>query len=72
MISDMRAAFSYRWDEWCSIVIPTSNRKKLKNPGKLGHADSPSVLSSIELPDAENGSSIFLRNIDKYLPVDMA
>jgi hypothetical protein len=46
--------------------------EKLKNPGKLDHIDSPSVLSSFELLEAENGSSIFLRNIDNYLSVDMA
>jgi len=72
IISDTRATFSCRWAEWCSIVITTSNREKLKNPGNLGHIDSPSVLSSFELLDAENGSSIFLRNIDNYLSVDMA
>ena len=72
IISGTRATLSYRWAEWCSIVITTSSREKLKNPRKLGHIDSPSVLSSFQLLDAANGSSIFLRNIDNYLSVDMA
>lgn len=72
MISDTHATFSYRWAELCSIIITTSSREKLKNPGKLVRIDSPSVLSSFELLDDENGSSIFLRNIDNYLSVDMA
>jgi len=49
-----------------------NKKKKLKNPGKLGHIDSTSMLISFELLDGENGSSIFLRNFDDYLPVYMA
>ena len=73
MIADTCAILRYRLAEWYSIVVTTwSRKKKLKNPGKLSHIDSTSLLSSFELLDGENGSSIFLRNFDDYLPVDMA
>lgn len=49
-----------------------AEKKKLKNLGKLGHIDSTSMLSSFELLDGENGSSIFLRNFNDCLPLDMA